>query len=58
MKGLKTSFKNCCMKLFHTKGVLVLYIIELEMEFLKWLRISDWESISKVSCQPTHMKWN
>ncbi len=40
MKGLKTSFLNCC-KMFHTKGVLVLYIIELEMEVLKWARISD-----------------
>jgi hypothetical protein len=37
------------MKMFHTKGVLVLYIIELEMEFLKWFRISDWEPISKVT---------
>jgi hypothetical protein len=47
MKGLKTSFLNCC-KMFHTKGVLVLYIIELEMEVLKWARISDWEPTSKI----------
>jgi len=35
--------------MFDTKGVLVLYIIELEMEVLKWLRISDWEPISKIT---------